>query len=91
MVYITYNISYEAIQAKHLPLNPNTNEIVAFFTHPYAFAIHTQYLIYLNRSKFTCEGEIHAENQKLFKSLTDKWYISLIIYLMKHFKPNIDL
>ena len=34
---------------------------------------------------------INAENQKLFKSLTDKCYISLIIYLNMHFKPNIDL
>ena len=75
MVYMTYNISYKAIQAKHRPLTPNTNETVAFFTHPYAFTPHTQHSIYLNRSKITYEDEIDAENQKLFKSLTDKWYI----------------
>ena len=88
---MTYNISYEAFQAKHRPLILNIIQIAAFFTHPYAFAIHTQYLIYLNRSKVTCEDEIDAENQKLFKSLTDKLYISLIIYLMKQFKLIIDL
>ena len=63
MVYITYNISYEAIQAKHRPLTSNTNEIVAFFTHPYAVAPHAQYPIYLNWSKLTYEDEIDAENQ----------------------------
>ena len=90
-VYITYNISHEAFQAKHQPLTPNIIQTAPFFTHPYAFAPHTKYPIYLNRSKVTYEDEIDAEHQKLFKSLTDKWYISLIIYLMKHFKPNIDL
>ena len=45
MVYITYNIYYEALQAKYRTLTPNTNETVAFFTHPYAFAIRTQYPI----------------------------------------------
>ena len=60
------------IQAKHRPLTPNTNETVAFFTHPYLFTPHTQYSIYLNRSKITYEDEIDAENQKVFKSLTDK-------------------
>ena len=39
MVYMTYNISYKAIQAKHRPLTPNIIEIVAFFTHPYAFIL----------------------------------------------------
>ena len=72
---MTYNISYEAIQAKHRPLNPNANEIVAFFTHPDAVAPHAQYPIYLNRSKVAYEDEIHAENQKLLLSLTDKLYI----------------
>ena len=91
MVHITYNISYEAIQPKHRPLTPNIFQIPPFFTHPYAFAPHTQYPIYLNRSKVTYEDEIDAEIQKLFKSLADKFYISLIIYLMKQFNPNIDL
>ena len=39
----------------------------------------------------TCEDEMYAVNQKLFKSLADKWYISLIIYLNMQFDPNIDL
>ena len=77
MVYMTYNISYETFQAKHRPLTPNTNETAAFFTHTYAFTPHTQCPIYLNRSKVTYEDEIYAENQKLFKSLTDKCYIDL--------------
>ena len=54
---MTYNISYEVFQAKHRPLTPNTNETGAFFTHPYAFAPHTQFPIYLNRSKATYDEE----------------------------------
>ena len=46
---------------------------------------------YLNRSKVTYKDEINDENQKLLVSLTDKCYISLIIYLNMHFDPNIDL
>ena len=72
MVYITYNISYKAIQPKHRPLTPNIIETAPFFTITYAFTPHTQYSIYLNRSKITYEDGINAENQKLFKSLTDK-------------------
>ena len=72
---MTYNIAQDAFQAKHRPLTPNTNETVAFFTHPYAFTPHTQHSIYLNRSKITYEDEIDAENQKVLISLTDKWYI----------------
>ena len=45
MLYIAYNISQDAFQAKHRPLTPNIIETVAFFTHPYAFAIRTQYPI----------------------------------------------
>ena len=91
MMYITYNISQDAIQAKHRPLTPSIIETAPFFTITYAFTPHTQYLIYLNRSKITYEDGIDAENQKLLVSLTDKWYISLIIYLNMHSKPNIDL
>ena len=75
MVYITCNISYEAFQAKYRPLTPNIIETAPFFTHPYAFTPHTQYLIYLNPSKITNEDQIDAENQKVLISLTDKWYI----------------
>ena len=39
MVYMTYNISQDAIQAKHRPLTPNIIETVAFFTHPYPFIL----------------------------------------------------
>ena len=88
---MTYNISYEAFQAKHRPPLPNIIETIAFFTHTYARTPHTQCPIYMNRSKVRYEDETNAENQKLFKSLTDKCYISLIIYLNMHFKPNIDL
>ena len=72
MVYMTYNISQDAFQAKHRPLTPNIIETAPFFTITYAFTPHTQYSIYLNQSKITKEDEIDAENQKLFKSLTDK-------------------
>ena len=72
MVYIAYNIYYEPFQAKHRPLTPNRTETGAFLTHTYAFTPHTQCPIYINRSKVTYEDEINAENQKLFKSLTDK-------------------
>ena len=46
---MTYNISQDAMQAKHRPLTPNIIETAPFFTHPYAFTPHTQYSIYLNR------------------------------------------
>ena len=46
---------------------------------------------YLNRSKVRYEDEMDNKNQKLLVSLTDKWYISLIIYLNMQFDPNIDL
>ena len=65
MVYITYNISYETFQAKHRPLTPNIIQTAPFFTHPYAFTPHTQYPIYIDRSKVTYGDEIDAENQKL--------------------------
>ena len=39
MVYMTYNISQDAIQAKHRPLTPNIIRTVAFFTHPYLFIL----------------------------------------------------
>ena len=91
MLDIAYNISQDPFQTKHRPLTPNTIETGAFLTHTYAFTPHTQCPIYINRSKVTYEDEINAENQKLLISLTDKCYISLIIYLNMHFKPNIDL
>ena len=65
MVYMTYNISYKAIQAKHRPLTPNIIETAPSFTITYAFTPPTQYRIYLNQLKVTNEDEIHAENQKL--------------------------
>ena len=37
MLDIAYNISQDAIQAKHRPLTPNTIETGAFLTHTYAF------------------------------------------------------
>ena len=91
MVYMTYNISYKAIQAKHRPLTPNIIETAPSFTITYAFTPPTQYRIYLNQLKVTNEDEMDAENQKFLISLTDKWYIRLIIYLKMHSKPNIDL
>ena len=36
---MTYNISYEAFQAKYRPLIPYIIQIAAFFTHPYAFIL----------------------------------------------------
>ena len=41
MVYITYNIYYDAIQAKHPPLTPNRSQTIPFFSHPYPFIPHT--------------------------------------------------
>ena len=72
MLDIAYHISQDVIQAKQRPLTPNTIETGAFLTHTYAFTPHTQCPIYINRSKVTYEDEINAENQKRFKSLTDK-------------------
>ena len=57
MVFITYNIYEDTFQAKNQPLTPNIIQIAAFFTHPYAFAPHTQFPIYLNRSKATYDEE----------------------------------
>ena len=91
MIYITYNISQDAIQAKHRPLTPSIIETAPFFTITYAFTPYTQYLIYLNKWKVTNDDQIDAENQKVLVSLTYKWYIRLIIYLKMHSKPNIDL
>ena len=91
MAYMTYNISQHAIQAKHRPLTPNRSDTVVILATHVPLYLRSQYPIYLNRSKVTCEDEMYAVNQKLLDSLTDKWYISLTIYLMKHFKPNIDL
>ena len=39
MVYMTYNISYKAIQAKHRPLTPNIIETAPFFTITYALLL----------------------------------------------------
>ena len=90
MIYITYNISPDAIQANHRPLTLKTNETTLTFTHTCPFASHTQYPIYLNGWRVTYKDD-QCWKSKIFKSLTDKCYISLIIYLKIHFKPNIDL
>ena len=39
MVYLTYNISQDAFQAKHRPLTQNIIETAPFFTHPYLFIL----------------------------------------------------
>ena len=39
MVYITYNISYEAFQHKHRTLTPNIIETAPFFTITYALLL----------------------------------------------------
>ena len=91
MVYMTHNISQDAIQAKHRPLTPNTNETGAFLTHTYAFTPHTQCPIYMNRSKVRYEDEMDNKNQKLLVSLTDKCYNRLVIYINMHFNLNIDI
>ena len=41
MVYITYNTSYNAIQAKHPTLTQSRSQTIPFFSHPYLFIPHT--------------------------------------------------
>ena len=72
MLDIAYNISQDAIQAKHRPLTPSIIETAPFFTITYAFTPYTQYLIYLNKWKVTNDDQIDAENQKVLVSLTYK-------------------
>ena len=72
---MTYNICYEAFQAKHRPLTPITNQTASFFSHPYLLTLHTQYTIDLSRLKVKYEDKINAENQKVVNSLKDKWEI----------------
>ena len=91
IILMTYNTSYDAIQAKYRPLTPSRNETIPFFSHPYPFIPHTHNPTDLYQWKVTCDDKIDAENQKLFVSLTDKSYWWLIIHLMMQFKPNIDL
>ena len=91
MTYTTYNISQHASQAKYRPLTPNGSDTIVILAMHVTLYLRSQYPIYLNRSKVTCEDEMYAVNQKLFKSLADKWYIRLIIYLNMRFEPNIDL
>ena len=74
MVWMTYNTSYDAMQAKHRPLTPSRSENIPFFSHPYPFTPHTHSPSDLYQGKVTCDDNIDAENQKLFVSLTDKWY-----------------
>ena len=54
----------------------------------YFYELIGQYLIYAY-NKFSSSTE--AVNEKLFISLTDKWYIWLVLYLKMEIKPNIDL
>ena len=56
-MYMTLNISYDAIQANHQPLTWNTNEKTVIFTHTCCFASHTQYPIYLNGWRVTYEDD----------------------------------
>ena len=71
MVWMTYNTSYDATQAKHQLLTPSRSENIPTFSHPYPFTPHTHSPSDLYH---TCDGNIDAENQKLFVSLTNKWY-----------------
>ena len=41
IILMTYNTSYDAIQAKHPTLTQSRNETMPFFTHPYPFTPHT--------------------------------------------------
>ena len=74
MVWMTYNTSYDAIQAKHRLLTPSRSENIPTFRHPYPFTPNTHSPSDLYQWKVTCDDNIDAENQKLFVSLTDKWY-----------------
>ena len=46
------------------------------------------YLVY---AYDTFSSSTEAVNEKLFKSLTNKWYILVVIHLKMEIKPNIDL
>ena len=61
---------------------------LAFSIFLYFYELIGQYLIYAY-NKFSSSTE--AVNEKLFISLTDKWYIWLVLYLKMEIKPNIDL
>ena len=61
---------------------------LAFSISLYFYELIGQYLIYAY-NKFSSSTE--AVNEKLFISLTDKWYIWLVLYLKMEFKPKIDL
>jgi hypothetical protein len=91
IISMTYNTSYDAIQAKHRTQTPNTNQTIAFFSYGYLFTPHTQYPIDLNWWKVAYDDKINDENQILFVSFIDKWYIWLIVYLEIQCKPNIEL
>ena len=86
---MTYITSYDAIQAKYRPLTPSRNETIPFFSHPYPFIPHTHNNLIYAYNKYSSSTE--AVNEKLFISLTDKWYIWLVLYLKMEIKPNIDL
>ena len=88
---MTSNTSDDAIQAIYRPPTPTRNETIPFFSHPYPFIPHTHSPTDLYRWKVTCHDNIDAKNQKLFVSLTHKWYRWLLIHLMMQFKPYIDL
>ena len=75
MVYMTHNISQHPIQAKHRPLTQSRSDTIVILAMHVPLYLRSQYPIYLNRSKVTCEDKIYAVNQKLFKSLADRWYI----------------
>ena len=55
MEYITYNLSYEPIQAKNQPLTQNKNETAVIFTHTCPVTPHTQYPIQLNTRKVSVD------------------------------------
>ena len=62
MVYITYNISYEAFQAKHRPLTPNIKQTAPFF-----LPMHIPLLLIPNTSYISIDEKSHTKMKLMLK------------------------
>ena len=73
----------------HLELKVETK--LCHFSLIHIPSLLTPTLLQISINEITSHDNIHAQNQKLFISLTDKWYIWLVVYLKMEIKLNIDL
>ena len=62
MVYITYNISYEAFQAKHRPLTPNIKQTAPFF-----LPMHIPLLLIPNTSYISIDEKSHIKMKLMLR------------------------